>query len=275
MVPTVDANGIAIPAIGIGTWRLTGSDGQSVIETALEIGYRHIDTAERYGNEREVSAAIAASGIARDDLFVTTKAWPENIGSGDLQRAAEASLERLGFSHADLYLIHWPNPAIPLAESLAALAEVKSRGLARAVGVSNFPASMLQEAIRLSPVPLALNQVEMHPYLSQGAVMEVARKNGLALTAYSPIARNAVAKDPVVVGIAEAHGKTPAQVALRWLTQKGGIAAIPKSSHRERLVENLDIFDFDLTADETAAIDGLARSDGRIVDSDFAPNWDS
>ncbi|MBB4301550.1 diketogulonate reductase-like aldo/keto reductase [Rhodobium orientis] len=274
MVPTVDANGLAIPAIGMGTWRLSGADGQRAVETALEVGYRHIDTAEIYGNEREVGAAIAASGIRRDELFVTTKAWHDHIGAGDLQRAAEASLERLGLAHADLYLIHWPNPDIPLGQSLEALADVKARGLARAVGVSNFPALLLEEAIRLSPVPLALNQVEMHPYLAQSAVMDVAHRNGLAVTAYCPIARNTVAEDPVVVAIAEAHGKTPAQVALRWLIQKGGVIAIPKSSHRKRLIENLDVFDFELTTGEAAAIDGLSRSDGRIVDPDFAPSWD-
>lgn len=270
----VDANGLKVPAIGLGTWDLRGREAQDIVESALEIGYRHLDTAEMYGNEREVGAGLAASGFQRSDVFVTTKVWPDNLAAGDLQRAAENSLKKLGLDQVDLYLIHWPNPNVPLAESLTALAEVQERGLARRVGVSNFPGALLEEAVNISTVPLALNQVELHPYLAQTAVFEAARRHGMAVTAYCPIARGRVISDPTVVSIAKAHGKTPAQIALRWLTQKGDVVVIPKSAKRQRLEENFSL-DFDLTSDEVAAMDGLARHDGRIVDPDFSPAWDA
>lgn len=271
---TVNANGIAIPAVGLGTWDLRGGEAQAVVEMALEVGYRHLDTAEMYGNEREVGAGLKAGGLARRDVFVTTKVWPDNLAADDLRQAADDSLSRLGLDYVDLYLIHWPNPRVPLAESLTALAGVQERGLARRVGVSNFPGALLEEAVRLSPVPLVLNQVELHPYLAQTAVFDTARRHGLAVTAYCPIARGQVMADPVIQAIAAAHGRTAAQVALRWLTQKGDVVVIPKSAKRHRLEENIDL-GFDLTSDDVAAIDGLARHDGRIVDPDFSPAWDT
>ena len=274
MIADVNANGISIPAVGLGTWAARGVQAQEMIETALDVGYRHIDTAEMYENEAEIGAGLRASGVPCNDVFLTTKVWPDNLAADDLMRAAEQSLERLGVSRVDLYLIHWPNPRIPLAESLGALARVQERGLARAVGVSNFPAPLLADAVRMSSVPLALNQVEYHPYLAQSAVFDVTRRNNMAVTAYCPIARNRVASEPVITAIAEAHRKTPAQISLRWLVQQGDVIVIPKSTKRERLIENISL-DFELSADEMAAINGLVRHDGRIVDPDFSPAWDA
>lgn len=272
--PLVRANGAAIPAIGLGTWPMTGDACSQAVRWAIEAGYRHVDTAKMYGNEEAVGAGLKASGIDRDEVFVTTKVWWEDIAAGRLERSAEQSLKRLGLSQVDLLLIHWPNRDVPLAESTAALCRAKRDGLARHIGVSNYNAAMVDEVVGLASEPLAVLQVEHHPRLDQTAVKAACRRHGLALTSYSPLGKAQVLEDPAVTAIAESHGRTPAQVVLRWAVQQPGVIAIPKSATRERIVANLDIFGFALSPDEMARLDALARPDGRLIDPAFAPDWD-
>ncbi len=271
---TVSIADLRIPAIGFGTWQLDGPTARSMVETALEIGYRHIDTAFIYRNEAEVGAAITASGIPRADIFLTTKIWTDSFRDGDLQRAAEASVRRLG-GPVELLLLHWPSPAVPLLETITALNDAKAKGLTRGIGVSNFPSALFKEAARYSQAPLITNQVEYHTYLSQQAVLETARDMGSTLTAWSPIARGKVSVDPVLIAIGETHGKTGAQVALRWLIQQQGVIAIPRTSYATRAAENIAVFDFELSATEMATIFDLAHPGGRTGDwLDPAFAWD-
>jgi diketogulonate reductase-like aldo/keto reductase len=270
----VEAQGPRIPALGFGTFRLDGAAARRMVGHALEIGYRHIDTAQMYGNEAEVGAAVAGSGVARGEIWLTTKIWPDNFRAADLQRAAEASAERLR-TVPDLLLLHWPNPRVPLTESLGALGSVKRQGLTRHIGISNCPCALIREAVAISQEPLVVNQVEYHPYLSQRSVLEELRRHGMALTAYSPVAQGKVFADPVLERIGHAHGKNPGQVALRWLVQQDGVSAIPRSSREANAKANLEIFDFALSDEEMAEISGLARPGGRLVNpAGFAPAWD-
>jgi diketogulonate reductase-like aldo/keto reductase len=267
--PLVDANGAAIPAIGLGTWQLRDEACTEAVRWGLEAGYRHVDTAAMYENEEAVGEGLRASGLPREAVFVTTKVWPSDLRPGDLQRSAEASLRRLGLSRVDLLLIHWPNLEIPLKDSIGALNDAKRRGLARHIGVSNFSAKLLEEAVRLSAEPLVANQCEYHPYLDQSRVRDACRRHGLAFTSYCPLGKGGLTRDPVIQGIADRHGRTPAQVVLRWHVQQPGTIAIPKSGNKDRIAQNLDVFDFSLEADEMARISGLARPDGRMV----SPGW--
>lgn len=272
----ISANGADIPAIGLGTWTLEGRTASGLVAEAIQAGYRHIDTAVMYSNEDAVGDGIRASGIARDDLFVTTKVWPTDIADGDLQRSAEASLDRLGLDHVDLLLIHWPSPTVPLAESIGALNDAHRRGLARNIGVSNFTVAMVEEAVRLSDWPLACNQVEYHPYLNQDKVIAACRRHGMAVTAYCPLGRTGeVFKEKAVRGAARRLGKTPAQIVLRWLVQQEGVAAIPRSSNAARIRQNLDVSDFRLGDEDMAAISALRSRNVRICDFQFSPEWDA
>ena len=275
MVEVVEANGARIPLVGLGTWDLRGRACARVVEQALRIGYRHIDTAETYDNEREVGEGLRASGVRREEVFVVTKVWPSHFAPRELERAAKDSLMRLRLSDVDLLLLHWPNPRIPLSETLGALCKLKQAGLVRNVGISNFTIAMIEEATRLADEPLACNQIEMHPFLDQSKVVAACRAHGLAVVAYSPIARGGAKNDAVLARIGKAHGKTAAQVSLRWLVQQQ-IVVIPRTSRVERLSENFSIFDFKLSTSEMAAIDSLARRGGRIVDFAFSgsPKWD-
>lgn len=272
--PTVEAHGAAIPAIGLGTFKLTGEACIAAVEAALASGYRHLDTAVMYANETEVGAGLAASGVSRDEVFVTTKVWLDDIAPGNLERSAEASLKRLGLARVDLLLIHWPNQAVPLEASTAALCRARREGLASHIGVSNYPVAMLDETVRLATEPLACNQVEYHPYLDQSRLLAACRRHGIALTSYCPLGRTAVLDDRTVREIAERHGKSPSQVVLRWHVQQPGVVAIPKSGTPKHIASNLDVFDFSLTDAEMTSLSGLARPDGRVVDPGFAPRWD-
>ena len=275
LVPAIRSGDVLMPALGFGTWQLENGAAVPLVEKALEVGYRHIDTAQIYGNERDVGAAIKASGVKRDEIFLTTKVWIDKFADGDLQRSAEKSLERLGVDQVDLLLLHWPKPDVPLAETLKALNEVRSRGLTRAIGLSNFPSTLLAEAARLSEAPIANDQVEYHPYLSLKTLKAKADELGTSITAWSPLAQGKVASDPVLVEIGQAHGKTPGQVTLRWIIQQG-VIAIPRTSNPKRIEENFDILDFELSADEMARIHALARPDGRLGDwLDKAYRWDA
>jgi 2,5-diketo-D-gluconate reductase B len=264
-----------IPLLGLGTWELRGRVCARVVEQALRLGYRHIDTAEMYDNEREVGEAVRASGVARDDVFITSKVWPSHFAPQELERAAEESLARLRLSEVDLLLLHWPNPQIPLADTLGALCKVGQMGLARHIGVSNFTVALIEEAARLAPGQLVCNQIEMHPFLDQSKVIAACRAHGMGIIAYSPIAKGEAKNDAVLERIGKAHRKSAAQVSLRWLVQQG-IAVIPRTSRIERLAENAAIFDFELSQAEMAEIGRLARRDGRLINFSYSgsPKWD-
>jgi len=274
MIHSVKTNGASIPAIGLGTWDLRGDVCVHCVKAALDGGYRHIDTAAMYDNEEFVGKGIGTSSVPRDDIFLTTKVWPENAADGDFQRSVEESLTRLNLGYVDLILLHWPNPDVPVSETMTALCEVKKRGLAKHIGVSNFSTSLLQEAVTTCAEPLVVNQVEYHPYLDQSRLLAECRKHGIALTAYSPLAKGRVFNEPILVEIGEAHGKSAGQVALRWLVQQEGVIAIPRSSREERIVEALTISDFELSDNEMNRITSLASADGRMVNLTWAPEWD-
>jgi diketogulonate reductase-like aldo/keto reductase len=271
----VEAKGARIPLVGLGTWELRGRICARIVEQALRLGYRHIDTAEMYDNEREVGDALRASGVGRADVFVTTKIWPSHFAPLELERAAKSSLARLRLSEVDLLLLHWPNPKIPLSETLGALCNVKQGGLARHIGVSNFTVPLIEEAVRLAAEPLVCNQIEMHPFLDQSKVTAACRARGMAVVAYSPIARGGAKNDAVLARIGAAHRKSAAQVSLRWLVQQG-IVVIPRTGRIEHLSENCAIFDFALSDAEMAEIHSLAHPDGRLVDFAYSgsPKWD-
>src|ERR1700692_2715100 len=204
----VEANGAKIPAIGLGTWELRGRTCARLVEQALKLGYRHIDTAQVYENEREVGEGLRASGVRRDDVFVTTKIWTTHFAPNDLERSARESLAKLHLSHVDLLLLHWPNPRVPLQETLGALAHVRKLGLARHIGVSNFTVALIEHAVACCPAPLVCDQVEFHPYLDQTKVKEACARHGMAVVAYSPVARGRIKGDATLAGIGGAHGKT-------------------------------------------------------------------
>lgn len=269
----VEAHGARIPIIGLGTWELRGSTCARIVEQALRLGYRHVDTARMYGNEREVGEGLRAAGVPRNEVFVTTKVWPTDFAPRDLERSAKDSLKELRLSEVDLLLLHWPNPSVPLADTLGALCKVKQVGLARHIGVSNFTVTLIEQATRLASEPLVTNQIEYHPYLDQSKVIAACRRRGMAVTAYSPVARGQAAQDRVLERIGRARGKTAAQVSLRWLVQQG-IVVIPRTSKPQRLAENLAIFEFELTAAEMNQIATLAHPKGRLVDASWVSGWD-
>src|SRR5690348_3713995 len=269
----VEANGARIPAIGLGTWDLRGRTCARVVEQALRLGYRHIDTAEMYDNEREVGEGLRASGVKRADAFITTKVWQSHLAPRELERAAKESLARLRLSEVDLLLIHWPNPHITLAETIGVLCKMKQIGYARHIGISNFTVDLVEQAVSLAREPLVTNQIEWHPYLVQSKVVAASRRHGLSVKAYSPIARGRAGGDRALARIGKAHGKSAAQVSLRYLLQQGAIV-IPRTSKIERLSENLAVFDFELTPSEMKEIGALANPRGRVVDGSFAPEWD-
>lgn len=264
----------SIPKLGVGTWQLTGEACSSLVSQALDVGYRHIDTAVMYGNEEAVGEGLKTASVDRDDVFVTTKVWFDQIGEGDLQRSAESSLKRLNLDYVDLLLIHWPNPEIPLTESIRALCDAKSSGLARGIGVSNFPSALLDLALELAAEPLICNQVEYHPFLTQKTLLAACRKNNMAMTAYAPIAKGTVADDPVIREIANDHDVTPAQIAIAWLYGQENVVAIPKTASRERLIENMAASEISLSPSEMDRISALGSPSGRMVNAGFAPQWD-
>jgi 2,5-diketo-D-gluconate reductase B len=272
VVHTVEAKGFKIPILGLGTWALRGRDCARLTEQAIRIGYRHIDTAQMYDNEREVGEGVRASGL-RAEVMVTTKVQPTMLAPHDLERSVKESLARLHLDAIDLLLIHWPNPRVPLVETLGAMAKMKREGYTRQIGVSNFTVALLDEANKTSSETLVCDQIECHPFLNQDKVISACRRHRMAVVAYSPIARGGAHGNKVLERIGKAHGKTAAQVCLRWLIQQG-IVVIPRTSRVERLKENFDIFDFELSDAEMREIRGLAQSGGRIVDWTWSPSWD-
>jgi len=269
----IEANGAKIPQLGLGTWGLQGAACARLAEQALRLGYRHIDTAQVYDNEREVGEGLRASGVARDEVFITTKVWWTRFAAGDLERSAEESLKRLKLDAVDLLLLHWPNSSVPLEETIDALNKTKERGLSRHIGVSNFTVALVEQAVRLSRAKLVTDQIECHPYLDQSKVIAACKRHGLAVTAYSPIAKGAATRDRTLAKIGRTHKKSAAQICLRYLVQQG-IVVIPRTSRLERLSENAEIFDFELSAAEMAAIGALANPKGRTISPSWAPAWD-
>jgi diketogulonate reductase-like aldo/keto reductase len=273
-VPQLSVQGAEIPQVGFGTSGL-GEQAGEVVAAALKVGYRHIDTARKYGTEPGVGEGIRDSGLRREEIFLTTKVSHEYLRAADFERSVEESLRNLRVDYVDLLLIHWPNPEIPLPEPVAALAKMKRIGLTRHIGVANFPVALLDEAVRLSPEPLVTDQVEYHPYLDQSKLLAACRRHGLVLTAYCPLGRGRLINDPELARIARSHGKTIAQIALRWLVQQDGVVPIPRSSNPGRMAENLDVFGFALSADDMARIAALKRPDARIANpAGRAPAWD-
>jgi len=272
-MPVVTSGDARIPAVGLGTWDLRRGTCVQMVEQALRLGYRHVDTAEMYGNEREVGEGLRASGISRDDVFVTTKVWPDNLAPADFERSTKESLARLRLSHVDLLLIHWPSMRIPLADTMGALCRMKQEGFTRHIGISNFTVPLVKAAVRLATEPLVTNQIEWHPYLDQWKVVAACRQHGLSVTAYSPIARGRAGSDAQMRLIGANHGKTASQVCLRFLIQEGAIV-IPRTSKPERLKENMTVFDFELDPAEIDQIRKFSHPDGRVVDWSGAPNWD-
>ena len=273
VIPKLSARDAEIPAIGFGTSSL-GNCGE-VVANALKAGYRHIDTAWKYGTERGVGEGMRASGVPRSEIFLTTKVTHEYLRADDFARSVDESLKNLGVDHVDLLLVHWPNPEIPLSEPMPALAKAKRQGLTRHIGVANFTIALLDEAIRLCPEPLVNLQAEYHAHLDQTKLLEACRRRGLIFTAYCPLGRGRLLRDPVLADIAARKGRPLAQIALRWLVQQGNIIPIPRSSNPERMAENLAVFDFALTDEEMKRISGLKRPDGRIADPvGRAPAWD-
>src|SRR5215213_6502231 len=230
--PVVQSNGARIPLLGLGTWDLRGKSCASMVEQALRLGYRHVDTAAMYRNEEAVGEGLRASGVPRDDVFITTKVWSSDLRARDFERSTRESIEKLRVPDVDLLLIHWPNSSVPLKETIGALCKMKRDGLARHIGVSNFTVALVEEAVKLATEPLVNNQIEMHPFIDQSKVIAACRRHGMAIVAYSPVARGGVSRHKVLARIGKAHGKTAAQVSLRFLVQQG-IVVIPRTSRLE------------------------------------------
>jgi 2,5-diketo-D-gluconate reductase B len=274
-IPNVSsASGAQIPAIGFGTSQL--GDCGDIVSTALKLGYRHIDTAWKYGSEKGVGIGIRASGVPRKDIFLTTKVSHEYLRAADFARSVDESLKNLQVDYLDMLHIHWQSPEkVPLAETVGALAKAKRDGLTRHIGIANFNIAMFEEAMKLCPEPLSTLQAEYHPYLDQTKVLAACRRLGVVFTAYCPLGRGRLFTDPVITEIAKNRGKTIAQIALRWQMQQGNISAIPRSANPQHMAESLDVFNFELTEDEMKKIFALKRPDGRIANpKGRAPDWD-
>jgi 2,5-diketo-D-gluconate reductase B len=263
---TVSVHGAAIPALGFGTSPMVSGISPETVIAALKAGYRHIDTARKYGTERAVGEAMRASGVPRKDIFLATKVSHENLRAGDFTKSVNESLTALQVDYIDLLLVHWPNPNIALSETMRALAKAKRQGLTRHIGIANFNIALLDQAIALCPEPLAALQAEYHPYLDQSKLLAAARQRRLVFIAYCPLARGRLFSDPVLAEIAEARGRSIAQVALRWLLQQN-VSAIPSSSNPQRIADNINVFDFILTDDEMKRISALKHPNGRIANS--------
>lgn len=252
--------GVKVPTVGLGTWRLTGEQCRQSVRTALELGYRHLDTAQAYGNERQVGSALRASDIDREAVFLTTKLGRGNRGYDDVRQSTEESLAKLGTEYVDLLLIHWPDPTTPLRETLAAMNELVKEGTVRHIGVSNFDIDRLDRARKLSEHEILTDQVQYNPYWPQSELLDYCRIHDVALTAYSPLAHGGVLEDPVLEEIGQKYDKTAAQVALRWLVQQPNVVTVPKATSREHLAANVDIFDFELRDEEMDRIRQPSKS---------------
>jgi 2,5-diketo-D-gluconate reductase B len=267
---TVSAQGAEVPKVGFGTWQMNGRECVEAVRDALELGYRHVDTAAAYDNERDVARGIAESGVAREEIFLTTKVWMDDVTRDRLFASAENSLRDLATDYVDLLLIHWPNERVPIEETMRAMVALRDRGRVRHLGVSNFTPRLVAEALEHGP--LLCDQVEYHVGLAQDRLLEMAEDRDLVIAAYAPFAHGEIFGEPLLREIGEAHGKSPGQVALRWLIEQDRVVAIPKAASHENRVANLDVFDFELTAEERARLDALPK-DRRRFDTAWAPDW--
>ncbi|MEX0890348.1 MAG: aldo/keto reductase [Balneolaceae bacterium] len=265
--------GVDVPEIGIGTNKLIGRECRQVIQRAVETGYRHIDTAQMYQNEREIGQAINSSTIPREEIFLTTKVWHTDLAHDDLLQSVEDSLRELDTPYVDLLLVHWPNPQISLERTFEAMMTLRDQGKALNIGVSNFTPSLIRETVEEIGVPLFCNQLEFHPFLDQLEMLELSYQHDFLVTAHTPLCQGKVAESETLVRIGKAYGKSATQVALRWLIEQENVAAIPKTSDPVRLKENLDIFDFELSDAHFEEIGQLATG-RRVVNPVFAPDWD-
>lgn len=260
-----------VPALGLGTWRLNGAACREGVRHALDLGYRHLDTAQTYENEAEVGQGLKDAGVDRGDVFLATKVTHTNLGPDAVRASTEKSLRKLGTDYVDLLYVHWPAGAFDMDETLGAFAQLQEDGLTRRIGVSNFTPTLLKEALKHAP--LFSVQIEYHPFLAQHALARLAREHDLLLTAYAPLARGRVLEDDLLQAIGEAHNKTAAQVTLRWLLQQENVAAIPKAGSTEHRAENADVFDFELSSEEMSNLFDLARGE-RLINPDHAPAWE-
>ena len=272
---TITTQGVQIPRLGFGTFRMPGDDCRPVVESALALGYRHIDTAAMYDNEDAVGAAIRGAGLARGDLFVTTKVWHDQLGSRDaILRAFDTSLCKLGLDYVDLYMVHWPSAEMDMGVVLETLMDLQEQGRTRAIGVCNFNMPMMRQAVENIGTPIAALQVEYHPFLDQSAMLAYLRGHGIPLTAYAPLAQGRAADDATLKRIGEKHGVSAAQVTIAWLLDQDGVVAIPKAQRESSQSANLAALDVRLDDEDRAAIAALPK-DLRYVRPPFAPDWDA
>ena len=269
----LQTQGISLPRLGLGTFRMQGDACRAAVESALDLGYRHIDTAEMYGNEDAVGAAIAASRVARKDLHVTTKVWNENLAPEAIRRAFDASLNKLKLDSVDLYLVHWPAKTMNLPAMFETLLKLKQEGRTRAIGVANFNIALLKTVVEEIRAPIACNQVEYHVMLDQSKLLKYLAARAIPLVAYCPLAQGRAASDPTLAAIGRKHDASAAQVALKWLLDQDGVAAIPKASRPESQKANLDALKLSLDDADRKAIAALPK-DQRLVNPGFAPVWD-
>src|SRR6202158_1304257 len=265
--------GIALPRLGLATFRMQGDACRAAVESAIALGYRHIDTAEMYGNEEAIGAAIAASRVARGDLHVTTKVWHENLAPDAIRWAFDASLKKLKLDHVDLYLVHWPSRNMDLPAMFETLLKLKAEGRTRAIGVANFNIALLKTVVEEIKAPIACNQIEYHVMPDQTKVAKYLAAKSIPLVAYCPLAQGLAASDETLLAIGKKHGASAAQVALRWLLDQDGVAAIPKASRAESQKANLDALNVGLDDEDMKAIAALPK-DKRCVNPGFAPAWD-
>ncbi|MCH2548238.1 MAG: aldo/keto reductase [Alphaproteobacteria bacterium] len=270
----IESHGVTIPKLGLGTWQLQNEKCINAVKTALKLGYRHIDTAQIYENEECVGQAIAQSSVPRDEIFLTTKIWRDNVSAERLEKSLDASLRKLQTDYVDLLLIHWPVDEVPLDVTMETLQKMQTKAKCRLIGVSNFNTTQLHQCVDKLKMPLATNQVEYHPHLSQKPVLEFLREHNMFLTAYSPMGRSKLAGDATLQAVAVNHGKSVNQVILRWHMQQPEVVAIPKSGTEAHIKENFDIFDFSLSEEEMVAISERTDLHERLIDPDFAPIWD-
>ena len=265
--------GLSMPRLGLGTFRMQGDVCRAAVESALALGYRHVDTAEMYGNEDTIGPAIATSGVARKDLFVTTKVWNENLAPDAMRKAFDASLKKLGLDQVDLYLVHWPAPNMNLKSMFETLMKLKEEGRTRAIGVANFNIALLKTVIEEIKAPIACNQIEYHVLLDQTPIRKYMASKSLPLVAYCPVAQGRAASNETLIAIGKKHNASGAQVALKWLLDQDGVAAIPKASRRESQQANLDALNIKLDDSDRKTIAALPK-DQRFVKPGFSPVWD-